>query len=91
MRSLTDTQLSYVLLFFTSPKFVGYQINFYKLRYLLFRLIYEFGGKCGTECLNTRFPLPAAYPAYPAACGIQREADLILIFYKVKMNPAYYL
>ena len=30
----------------------------------------ELGGTCGTDCLNT----PSAYPAM---CGVQREADLI--------------
>ena len=33
----------------------------------------EFIRKWGTECLNTRFPLPGL----SAVCGIQREADLI--------------
>ena len=32
----------------------------------------ELGEKCGTECLNTKFPLPAV-------CGIQREADLFIL------------
>ena len=31
----------------------------------------ELGGKWGTECLDT------SPSAYPAACGIQSEADLI--------------
>ena len=31
-----------------------------------------FGEKWEMECLNTRFP------AYPAACGIQREPDLFI-------------
>ena len=35
----------------------------------------EFGRKWGTECLNTRFP-----SAYPAVCGIQREADFYNIY-----------
>ena len=34
----------------------------------------EFGGKWGTECLNTRFL------AYRIVCGIQREADLFIWF-----------
>ena len=38
----------------------------------------ELGGKWGTECLNTRFP-----SAYPAVCGIQREADFLTISKKV--------
>ena len=31
----------------------------------------KFGGKCGTECLNTRLPPPAV-------CRIHREADKFL-------------
>ena len=34
----------------------------------------EFGGKFGTECLNTRVP-----SAYSAVCGIQSETDYNLI------------
>ena len=40
----------------------------------------EFGRKWGTECLKTRFPLPAV-------CGIQREADNK----KQKFNNMYWL
>ena len=36
----------------------------------------ELNGKWGTERLNTRFP-----SAYPAVCGIRREADLFIYFY----------
>ena len=38
----------------------------------------EFRGKWRTECLNTRFPLPILL------CGIQCEADLILINNRTK-------
>ena len=36
----------------------------------------KFGRKWGTECVNTRVP-----SAYPAVCGIQREAGIYIIIY----------
>lgn len=47
--------------------------NIFKyITYLMFRQsspnAFEFGGKWGKECVDTRFPLP-----YLAVCGIQRE------------------
>ena len=38
----------------------------------------ESSRKWGTECPNTRFPLPSVHPV---VCGIQREADLFRIIF----------
>ena len=46
-------------------------------------MLSEFGKKWGTECLDTRFPLPTLLCA-----GIQREANLSLII--DKDNLIYY-
>ena len=51
----------------------------------------EFGG---SECLNTRFPLPTLppLPTIPAVCGIQREAVFFLCMLQncTKTNNPYY-
>ena len=38
----------------------------------------DLGGKGGTECLSTRFPSD-----YLAVCGIQREADFLILYVTV--------